>query len=229
MLGTPVSASEGARIAEPNKDTSLSSKHEKLARFEAVIVPHLDAAYNLARWLTRHEQNAEDVVQEAYLRAYQYFDRFQGEAGRAWLLRIVRNSCYTWLDHNKPHQAALPLNEEACEIASDSPDPESALDANVDRQFVENALAELAPDLREVIVLRELEQLSYKEIAVVTEVPMGTVMSRLSRGRQQLHQVLVKQLAGADDSRQPSLRPTPIAGMAARSANQSPGESRNAP
>jgi RNA polymerase sigma factor (sigma-70 family) len=194
-----------------------------------VILPHLDAAYNLARWLTRHEQNAEDVVQEAYLRAYQYFDRFQGEAGRAWLLRIVRNTCYTWLDHNKPHQSALPLNEESREIASDSPDPVSALDANVDRQVVENALAELAPDLREVIVLRELEELSYKEIAVVTEVPMGTVMSRLSRGRQQLHQVLVKQMAGADDSRQPSLKPTPIAGMAAQSANQSPGESRNAP
>jgi RNA polymerase sigma-70 factor (ECF subfamily) len=194
-----------------------------------VIVPHLDAAYNLARWLTRHEQNAEDVVQEAYLRAYQYFDRFQGEAGRAWLLRIVRNTCYTWLDHNKPHQSALPLNEESREIASDSHDPVSVLDANVDRQVVENALAELAPDLREVIVLLELEELSYKEIAVVTEVPMGTVMSRLSRGRQQLHQVLVKQMAGADDSRQPSLKPTPIAGMAARSANQSLGESRNAP
>jgi RNA polymerase sigma factor (sigma-70 family) len=165
------------------------------------------------------------VVQEAYLRAYQYFDRFEGDAGRPWLLRIVRNTCYTWLDQNKPHQAALSLDEDLLEIASDSPQPESGLQADVDRQLVKDALAQLAPDLREVIVLRELEQLSYKEIAVITDVPMGTVMSRLSRGRQQLHQVLVKQTAGAGDS--PAA--TPSAGIASRTANQSLGESGSAP
>jgi RNA polymerase sigma factor (sigma-70 family) len=191
-------------------------------------MPHLDAAYNLARWLTRHEQNAEDIVQEAYLRAFQYFDRFEGDAGRAWLLRIVRNTCYTWLDHNKPHQSALPLNEEAREIASDAQDPEAGLQADVDRLVVKDALAELAPDLREVIVLRELEQLSYKQIAVVTEVPIGTVMSRLSRGRQQLHQILVEKTAGTGDSRTPSPKPAPSAEIAARSANQSLGESGGA-
>jgi RNA polymerase sigma-70 factor (ECF subfamily) len=194
-----------------------------------VILPHLDAAYNLARWLTRHEQNAEDVVQEAYLRAYQYFDRFEGDAGRAWLLRIVRNTCYTWLDHNKPHQSALPLNEETREIALDAPDPEAGLQADVDRQVVKDAVAELTPDLREVIVLRELEQLSYKEIAVVTAVPIGTVMSRLSRGRQQLNQILVEKTAGKGDSRAPIPKPAPSTGIAGRSANQSLGESRSAP
>jgi RNA polymerase sigma-70 factor (ECF subfamily) len=168
------------------------------------------------------------VVQEAYLRAYQYFDRFEGDTGRAWLLRIVRNTCYTWLDHNKPHQAALSLDEELLEIASDSPQPESALQVDVDRQVVKDALAQLVPDLREVIVLRELEQLSYKEIAVITDVPLGTVMSRLSRGRQQLHQVLVKQTAGPGDS-QVASKPAPSPGIVARSANQSLGQSGAAP
>jgi RNA polymerase sigma factor (sigma-70 family) len=169
------------------------------------------------------------VVQEAYLRAYQYFDRFEGDAGRPWLLRIVRNTCYTWLDHNKPHQAALSLDEDMLEIASDAPQPELALQVDVDRQVVKDALGQLAPDLREVIVLRELEQLSYKEIAVVTEVPMGTVMSRLSRGRQQLHQALVKQAAGAGDSPVASPKPAPSAGIVSRAANQSLGEAGGAP
>jgi RNA polymerase sigma factor (sigma-70 family) len=170
------------------------------------------------------------VVQEAYLRAYQYFDRFEGDAGRPWLLRIVRNTCYTWLDQNKPHQAALSLDEDLLEIASDSRQPESVLQVEVDRQVVKDALAQLAPDLREVIVLRELEQLSYKEIAVVTEVPMGTVMSRLSRGRHQLHQILVKQTAGAGDSpAAASPKPAPSAGIVSRAANQSLGESGGAP
>jgi RNA polymerase sigma factor (sigma-70 family) len=192
-------------------------------------MPHLDAAYNLARWLTRHEQNAEDVVQEAYLRAYQYFDRFQGDTGRAWLLRIVRNTCYTWLEHNKPHYAALTLNEELQEIVSDSPQPESALSADVDRQVVEQALAELPPNLREVIVLREIEQLSYKEIAVVADVPLGTVMSRLARGRQQLHQVLVKQMGVAGDLPKAPTTTTPAAGIVARAANRSLRESGGPP
>jgi RNA polymerase sigma factor (sigma-70 family) len=192
-------------------------------------MPHLDAAYNLARWLTRHEQNAEDIVQEAYLRAFQYFDRFEGDAGRAWLLRIVRNTCYTWLDHNKPHHATLSLDEEGTDLATDFSDPESGLDADVDRQVVENALAGLTTELREVVVLREIEQLSYKEIAVVVDVPLGTVMSRLARGRQQLHQVLVKQMAGMGDSPAAPPKTTPSARIVARGANQSLGEPGSAP
>jgi RNA polymerase sigma factor (sigma-70 family) len=185
-------------LAEPNEDASLPSDNEKLARFESAILPHLDAAYNLARWLTRHEQNAEDVVQEAYLRAYQYFDRFQGETGRAWLLRIVRNTCYTWLDKNRPHQSAVPLNEAGLEIASKSFAPGTQPLVDIHREMVEQALAELPHDLREVLVLREMEQLSYKEIAVVADVPLGTVMSRLARGRQQLHDLLHKGRNAAD-------------------------------
>jgi RNA polymerase sigma factor (sigma-70 family) len=233
MGKNPVSASGGARPAEPNKDESLSSKPEKLVRFEAVIMPHLDAAYNLARWLTRHEQNAEDVVQEAYLRAYQYFDRFQGEAGRPWLLRIVRNTCYTWLNQNKPHHAAMSLDVEGPELATDFADPQAGLLADVHRKVVEEALAELSTDLREVVVLRELEQLSYKEIAVVIDVPLGTVMSRLARGRQQLHQILIKHMADTDDST--TVRPKTIppkttpSATSVRGPNPSPGDAGSPP
>jgi RNA polymerase sigma factor (sigma-70 family) len=173
-----------------NEEAALPAPNEKLARFEAAILPHLDAAYNLARWLTRHEQNAEDVVQEAYLRAYQYFDRFQGDTGRAWLLRIVRNTCYTWLEKNRPHQSTVPLNEAGLEIASKAFSPGTKPLVDVRREQLEEALAALTPDLREVIVFRELEQLSYKEIAAVADIPLGTVMSRLARGRQQLHDQL---------------------------------------
>jgi RNA polymerase sigma factor (sigma-70 family) len=184
MRGAP------SRLAEANEEAALPAPNEKLARFEAAILPHLDAAYNLARWLTRHEQNAEDVVQEAYLRAYQYFDRFQGDTGRAWLLRIVRNTCYTWLEKNLPHQSTVPLNEAGLEIASKSFAPGTKPLVDIRREQVEQALAALTPDLREVLVLRELEQLSYKEIAAVADIPLGTVMSRLARGRQQLHDQL---------------------------------------
>jgi RNA polymerase sigma-70 factor, ECF subfamily len=177
----------------------LPTNTDKLARFEAVILPHLDAAYNLARWLTRHDHNAEDVVQEASVRAYQYFDRFQGDAGRAWLLRIVRNTCYTWLKKNRPHQSAVSLDDASLEVASSAGAPDAQALADVHRELVEGALTELAPDLREVIVLREMEQLSYKEIAVVAEVPLGTVMSRLARARQQLHQLIQRRMAAPVD------------------------------
>jgi len=185
----------------------LPSNTDKLERFEAVILPHLDAAYNLARWLTRHDQNAEDVVQEASVRAYQYFDRFQGDGGRAWLLRIVRNTCYTWLKKNRPHQSAVSLDDASLEVASNIGAPDVQALADVHRELVEGALTELAPDLREVIVLREMEQLSYKEIAVVAEVPLGTVMSRLARARQQLYQLLQRRMAGPAESPSPKMVP----------------------
>jgi RNA polymerase sigma factor (sigma-70 family) len=180
------------RLAEGNKEAPLPAPNEKLARFEAAILPHLDAAYNLARWLTRHEQNAEDVVQEAYMRAYRYFDSFQGDTGRAWLLQIVRKTCYTWLARNRPHQTAVPLNEADLAVASQAFAPGTKPLVDVRRDLVEQALAALTPELREVLVLRELEQLSYKEIAVVADIPLGTVMSRLARGRQQLHDQLLE-------------------------------------
>jgi RNA polymerase sigma-70 factor (ECF subfamily) len=207
-------------LAGPTEEAALPAPNEKLARFEAAILPHLDAAYNLARWLTRHEQNAEDVVQEAYLRAYQYFDRFQGDTGRAWLLRIVRNTCYTWLDKNRPHQSTVPLNEAGLEIASKSFAPGTKPLVDIRREQVERALAALPPDLREVLVLRELEHLSYKEIAAVADIPLGTVMSRLARGRQQLH-----------DQLQASTRAEHIEAPPKQTSNapRAPGVSRSVP
>ncbi len=177
-------------------ESTLSSKSEKLARFESVILPHLDAAHNLARWLLHHDQDAEDVVQEAFLRAYRYFDAFQGGTGRAWLLKIVRNSCYTWIENNRPHQDALPLDEEGRDVATDLADPAAELLLESNREMVECALSELPAELREAIVLREIEELTYKEIAAVIEAPIGTVMSRLARGRKQLYQLLRKGFPG---------------------------------
>jgi RNA polymerase sigma factor (sigma-70 family) len=207
-------------LPDRNEEAALPAPNEKLARFEAAILPHLDAAYNLARWLTRHEQNAEDVVQEAYLRAYQYFDRFQGDTGRAWLLRIVRNTCYTWLDKNRPHQSAVPLNEAGLEIASKAFAPGTKPLVDVHREQLEQALAALSPDLREVVVLRELEQLSYKEIAAVADIPLGTVMSRLARGRQQLHD----QLQQTTQAEQSEASPKQTANVP-----RTPGVSRSVP
>lgn len=160
-------------------------------------------------------------MQEAYLRAFRYFDRFQGETGRAWLLRIVRNTCYTWIENNRPHQAVLSLDDEWCEPVSAGLDPASVLIADVHRGIVEDALAELPHDLREAVVLREIEQLSYKEIAVVVDVPLGTVMSRLARGRQQLHQLLVKRMPALPDAPSAQVKESRSAEGAAPDASRS--------
>jgi RNA polymerase sigma-70 factor (ECF subfamily) len=166
----------------------------QLARFEQAVVPHLDAAYNLARWLTRRDHDAEDVVQEATLRAYRSFDRFRGGDGRAWLLAIVRNTCYTWLEKNRAHEPATAFDEEIHSGPGHMEGPEGALLRDEERQRLGRALEELPPEFREVIVLRELEGLSYKEIAAVAGVPLGTVMSRLARGRQRLQECLAGRL-----------------------------------
>jgi len=152
------------------------------------MLPHLNAAYNLARWLTRNPADAEDVVQEAYLRALRYFDGFAGADGKAWLLSIVRHTCFTWLRKNRPAELA-PLGEgagEAAEPASDEADPEALMMAARDRALLDRLIAELPPEFREVIVLRELEELSYRDIADIAGVPIGTVMSRLARARTRL-------------------------------------------
>jgi RNA polymerase sigma-70 factor (ECF subfamily) len=170
----------------------LLPENDQLTRFEQAILPHLDAAYNLARWLTRNEHDAEDVVQEAFLRAYQFFGGFQGGDGRAWLLAIVRNTCYTWLQRNRAREPAIAFDETKHSGADRAVAPEAPLLQLEDRQLLGQALEELPPEFREVIVLRELEGLSYKEIAAVTGSPMGTVMSRLARGRERLEQSLSK-------------------------------------
>jgi len=157
-------------------------------RFEQLVLPHLDSAMNVARWLLRNRSDAEDVVQEAMLRAYRFFDRFRGGEARAWLLQIVRNSCYSWLEKNRPLELITEFDEES--HYRPAPTPETlALQAD-DRRTLRDALESLPPRSREVLVLRELEDCSYKEIAEITGIPIGTVMSTLFRARERLHRTL---------------------------------------
>src|SRR6266550_2866630 len=165
-----------------------------LQNFEEAVLPHLRAAYNLARWLTRDETDAEDVVQEAYLRAYKHFESFQGGDGRPWLLAIVRNTCYTWMQHNRSPELSVPLDDELDEIESKDLNPEALLVQRADTQMVRQALEELPVEFREVLVLRELEEMSYRDIASITDLPLGTVMSRLARGRKRLQQALTNHM-----------------------------------
>jgi RNA polymerase sigma factor (sigma-70 family) len=162
----------------------------KLASFEKAVLPHLDAAYNLARWLTRNDADAEDVVQEAYLRAFRFFGGFHGENGRAWLLGIVRNTSYTWMQRNRSTELNMPLDDEPHEVKDNDLNPEELLLQKADAQVLRQAVEELPLEFREVLVLRELEELSYKQIAVVADLPLGTVMSRLARARKRLQQIL---------------------------------------
>ena len=164
------------------------------ARFEQAVLPHLGAAYNLARWLTGDDHDAEDMVQEAYLRALQFFGGFHGVDGRAWLLKIVRNTCYTWLKQNRAHVPTTTFDEEQHGVAGNSGDPEVLLQRQEDRQFLRQALEELPVEFREILVLRELEGLSYKQIADIAGLPLGTVMSRLARARGRLQGALSKRL-----------------------------------
>jgi RNA polymerase sigma-70 factor, ECF subfamily len=160
-------------------------------RFEEAVLPHLDAAYNLARWLTRNDEDAQDVTQESFLRAFRFFDGYQGGNMRAWLLTIVRNTCYTWLSRNRAPDFAVEFDEELhSEEVSGSADPEIQVLANADKETVRRALSELPEIFREVLVLREMEGMSYKEIADVASVSLGTVMSRLARGRTRLRESL---------------------------------------
>lgn len=166
-------------------------RQNKLASFEKAVLPHLDAAYNLARWLTRNDADAEDVVQEAYLRAFRFFGGFHGEDGRAWLLGIVRNTSYTWMQRNRSPELNMPLDDEVNEVKSNDLSPEALLLQKVDAQILRQAVEELPVEFREVLVLRELNEMSYKQIAAVADLPLGTVMSRLARARKRLQQLLV--------------------------------------
>jgi RNA polymerase sigma factor (sigma-70 family) len=163
---------------------------DQVARFEQAVLAHLDAAYNLARWLTRNSHDAEDVVQEAYLRAFKSFGGFRGGDGRPWLLTIVRNTFYTWMQQNRARELSTIFDEEIHEVQSEECDPETLLVRGADVKLLTSALEELPLEYREAIVLRELEGLSYKEIADVAEVPIGTVMSRLARARKRLQHIL---------------------------------------
>jgi len=167
---------------------------DERARFEETIMPHLDAAYNLARWLTRNEHDAQDVVQDAFLRAFKYFGGFHGGNSRSWLLSIVRNTAYTWLQKNRKQELTTVFDEEIHDIEDTSANPEVLLLNNSDQQEIRRAVEQLPVEFREVMILRELEGMSYKEIAEMADVPIGTVMSRLARARKQLQQSLGQRL-----------------------------------
>jgi len=162
----------------------------KLASFETAVLPHLDAAFNLARWLTGNDHDAEDVVQESYLRALKFFFGFRGGSSRPWLLTIVRNTCYTWMQHNRSPELTIPLDDQLHEVESKDLNPEALLLQSADSQMVRQALEELPIEFREVLIMREMEDLSYKQISTIADLPIGTVMSRLHRGRRQLRELL---------------------------------------
>jgi RNA polymerase sigma-70 factor (ECF subfamily) len=186
------------------RSRASAEEARKTRRFEEVVLPHLNAAYNLARRLTRHAENAEDLVQEACMRAYKFFDSFHGNDGRAWLLTIVRNTCYTWLHKLKAENCGTNFDEEAHGVEQDVPgtdpwrgDPEMLALRRADQELINQALDQLPVEFREVLVLRELEDFSYKEIAAITDIPLGTVMSRLARARKLLLEIVQRMRRGA--------------------------------
>ena len=170
----------------------------KRARFERLVLPHMDAAFSLARWLTRDTAQAEEAVQEAYLRAFRFFGAFRGEDARPWLLGIVRNACYTLLKRESETAASAEFDEDVHGEDSLAPgavlrfpiDPEAAAIERAERELVQRCLRALPPEYREAVVLRELHGCSYKEIAQIADIPIGTVMSRLARGRRLLQRAL---------------------------------------
>ncbi len=171
-------------------------EHNQLPNFEQAVLPHLDAAYNLARWLMRNEQDAQDVAQEAYLRAFRFFPGFRGGDARAWLMKIVRNTCYTWLHANRPLQDATEFDENLFPPDSRALNPEEVVLQNNSGTLLRKALEKLPTNFREVLILRELEGMSYREIADITGMPAGTVMSSLSRARGRLRQALTGLMSG---------------------------------
>ena len=162
----------------------------KFGTFEQVVLPHLDAAYNLARWLTRREHDAEDVVQESYLRAFNAFDQFHGGDARCWLLTIVRNTCYTWLARNRERAPAASFDESLHDVETCAFDPQVILQQQIDRDTLKRAVEDLPVEFREILILREFEGLTYQQMASVANLPVGTVMSRLARARARLAEAL---------------------------------------
>ena len=175
------------------------SDSSQRVQFERVVQPHLDAAYNLARWLTRNDHDAEDVTQEACTRAFRFIDSFHGGNAKTWLLTIVRRTCYTWLEKHRAGKNTTMFDEDLHSIGvsdldggngSASGSPETLLLQNADLRRLGECLEQLPREFREAVVLRELEGMTYKEISAITDVPLGTVMSRLARGRGLLQQKL---------------------------------------
>ncbi|HWW85293.1 MAG TPA: sigma-70 family RNA polymerase sigma factor [Vicinamibacterales bacterium] len=158
--------------------------------FEDIVLPHLDAAFNYARWLTRNDSDAQDVVQDAYVRALRFFSSLRGDDARAWLLTIVRNTWYGRFSRPGASEPSVVFDEKTDHRSDDTLDPEALMIQQQQIDVVRRAIEELPVDFREVIILRELEGLSYKDISTVVGIPIGTVMSRLSRGRERLLAIL---------------------------------------
>jgi RNA polymerase sigma-70 factor (ECF subfamily) len=170
-----------------------AQEHE-LASFEAMMLPHMDAAHNLARWLLRNEQDAQDVVQEAYLRAFKSFGGFHGSNGRAWLLTIVRNTSYTLLKKNRAADLTTTFDEEIHPVGHESVSPATILEHAEDAELIKNAMDDLPAEFREILTLRHQESLSYNEIGEMLKIPIGTVMSRLARARGKLKEYLAARI-----------------------------------
>ncbi len=191
--------SRSSRV-EQRPEIETLARQTTLEQFESTVMPYLNAAYNLARWLTRNPDDAEDVVQESYLRALHSFANFRtGGDARAWLLAIVRNTCFTWLRQNRPACMVAQFDESIHDAPETYCNPEAVLLEKTDWKLLEDGIAGLPFEYREVLILRELEGLSYKQIAEIAGIPLGTVMSRLARGRRDLQ----RRLCGASMEARP--------------------------
>jgi RNA polymerase sigma-70 factor (ECF subfamily) len=173
---------------------------EKSKTFETVVLSHMNAAYTLAYWLVWNKEDAHDLVQEALLRAFKAFDKFQGNEGRAWLFTIVRNLFYNSIPKRSINHTSYDDTSHGC--WTPSANPEVLFFRQLETELVRDAIRDLSPEFREVLILRELEELSYKEIGVIIQAPIGTVMSRLARARAQLRRSLLNeyQLSRAQQS-----------------------------
>jgi RNA polymerase sigma-70 factor, ECF subfamily len=181
-------------ILKKHQEPDAAQEHE-LASFEETMLPHMDAAHNLAKWLLRNEEDAQDVVQEAYLRAFKSFSGFHGSNGRAWLLTIVRNTSYTLLKKNRAVDLTTTFDEEIHTAGHESVSPATILEHSENAELIKEAMDELPVPFREILVLRHLEGLSYKEIADIAQIPPGTVMSRLARARAELKEYLAARIS----------------------------------
>jgi len=181
-------------VFQRHEEQGAAQEHE-LASFEAMMLPHMDAAHNLARWLLRNDQDAQDVVQEAYLRAFKSFSGFHGSNGRAWLLTIVRNTSYTLLKKNRAADLTTTFDEEIHASGRESVSPAAILEHAEDAELMKNAMNQLPAEFREILTLRHQEELSYQEIGEILKIPVGTVMSRLARARAKLREYLASQMS----------------------------------
>jgi RNA polymerase sigma-70 factor (ECF subfamily) len=181
-------------VIQRHEEQGAAQEHE-LASFEAMMLPHMDAAHNLAKWLLRNEQDAQDVVQEAYMRAFRSFAGFRGSNGRGWLLTIVRNTAYTLLKKNRAVDLTTAFDEEIHATGYDSISPAAILECAEDAQLIKTVMDGLPAEFREILILRHQEELSYQEIGEILKIPVGTVMSRLARARAKLREYLASRMS----------------------------------